>query len=77
MNYDEIISNILQTLTNINNRITAIESVLGSMGGTAISEANINASDIANTEDAICEVTENIEPRISDIEDAICELTEG
>lgn len=36
-----------------------------------------NSGAIATTEDAICEVTEDMEQRISDIEDAICELTEG
>ena len=34
------------------------------------------ADDIVDTQDALCEATDDISERLADIEDALCELTE-
>ena len=35
-----------------------------------------NTEDIESNEDAICELSENMDTNIADIENALCELTE-
>ena len=73
---------LLDLIRAIINRVAVLEETMNmrinANDVSYISNDTIkNSSSIATTEDAICEVTEDIEQRISDIEDAICELTEG
>lgn len=36
-----------------------------------------NESNIATSEDALCEISTNIDQRLADIEDALCALSDG
>lgn len=59
-------------LTQTNKRLWEVEKQLSQFYDAAHSNS---MERIDNTEDAICETTEEMESRFADIEDAICELT--
>ena len=73
---------LLDLIRAIINRVAVLEETMNMrINANDVSyisnDTSKNSVSIATAEDAICEVTEDIEQRISDIEDAICELTEG
>lgn len=59
------LKHIQEQLNDINSRVCALAEAMHAE----------SSSNIADTQDALCEASEDFEQRIADVEDALCDLT--
>lgn len=64
---------IAKELARMNKKIFQMELIIDRYYNTRCNE---NEDNINDTQDALCDVSTDIEERLADIENALCELTE-
>lgn len=79
----EVDSMTQEVLVNILERLTALEKALKTTNKdclTSVADTNSNTykniADITDTQNAACELSEEVDSRITDVELALCELSQ-
>lgn len=72
----EQLENLTKLVAQLMERIIAIEAQLQNDTSRLVGNDSNNAAAIADGENAVCELSEDIDVRIIDIEVALCELSE-
>lgn len=72
-----LIRGLISRIGAIEERVKHLEVLCGYATGTQGQQVQSNKQGVIETQDAACELSEDVDARISDLEDAICELSEA
>ena len=72
----EQLDNLTKLVAQLMERIIVIEAQLQNDTSRLVGNDSNNAAAIADSENAVCELSEDIDVRITDSEVALCELSE-
>ena len=68
---------IFSRFNAIEERLAQLEAMCGYATGVQGQQVQSNKHGVVETQDAACELSEDVDERISDLENAICELSEA
>ena len=70
------LENLTKLVAQLMERVIAIEAQLQNDTSRLVGNDYNNTAAIADSENAVCELSEDVDARIADIEVALCELSE-
>lgn len=71
-----IVAKMLDTIKELENTISIVNNSVIDKSTTSTKAIGANINDISDTQNATCELSKEIDARITDVEIALCELSE-